>query len=388
MPTHPSPRAALIAASALALAAGARAQDVGEYKLPPAPIPTTRPAGPVIPEAPVVRSADPRPEPSASPSPTASADPATETPETPASRPAPARAAAPNRRATATATTGPVTPAAAESDAVVSLAPTGPTEPAAAEPAASAPPPAPVTATPGESGWPLWWHALGGFGVIALPALFLLGRRRKRAFEPGDDPLIAARSANPPTPTPTRVTPPGPLVTPPDPTAQPSPPARSAGPAPLVLAFEAQKLSLSFMNARLTYRLALTNAGAAPTGPLQVAGDMISAHASRDRGAQLQPALAAMPVLHRVAQLAPQESIELDGEIVLPLSDVQALTSGRAVMLVPLVRLHVGAQGGSGETRVFVVGEPGAAGGRVQPIRLDLGPRPITPLAQAEIKTR
>lgn len=141
------------------------------------------------------------------------------------------------------------------------------------------------------------------------------------------------------------------------------------------------RLSATLVNATLAYRLHLTNGGDQPMTDLAVSGDMIAAHASRPVDEQLGTAGgAALPPLHRVETLAPGQSVTLTGDIRLPLAAIRPIRRGDAALFVPLARIEAHGQAIDGSTistrGTFLVGqEPDAGSERLQPFRLDLGPR-------------
>ena len=183
--------------------------------------------------------------------------------------------------------------------------------------------------------------------------------------------------------------------------ASPAHPATPAAPEPPVitasgalhLALQATRMSATLVNTTLSYRLAVTNRGLEPLHDVRIAGDMIAAHASRSASEQLGPVGATFPELHRIATLAPGESVTLGGDIRLPLVSIIPIRNGDAALFVPLARLRGQGQNPAGETvaggGTFLVGqEPGlagqapSAGKRLQPFRLDLGPRNYSRLGQ------
>jgi hypothetical protein len=179
--------------------------------------------------------------------------------------------------------------------------------------------------------------------------------------------------------------------------AHPEPePARAPGPPPptplptadtgLHLALQATRMSATLMNTALSYRLSLTNRGAVAVRDVRVDGDMISAHASRPPGELFGPFAAVLPELHRVPALAPGESVTLTGEIRLPLTAITPIRRGNAAFFVPLARLRarglaptgVSVEGGG----TYLVGQEPGANRKLQPFRLDLGPRNYSKLGQ------
>ena len=171
-----------------------------------------------------------------------------------------------------------------------------------------------------------------------------------------------------------------------------SPAAASPDPLPtpaaggLHLALQATRMSATLINTTLSYRLAVTNRGREPLHDVRIAGDMIAAHASRSATEQLGPDDASLPELHRIATLAPGESVTLGGDIRLPLVSITPIRRGDAALFVPLARLRGHAQDPAGATVVgggtFLVGQEPGASKRLQPFRLDLGPRNYSKLGQ------
>ena len=149
-------------------------------------------------------------------------------------------------------------------------------------------------------------------------------------------------------------------------------------------------MSATLLNAVLSYELIVCNRGSETIGPVTVGGDMIGAHATLPDRAQLEMSGSAIVPLHRLASLAPGESITLSGEFKLPLAAITPIRSGNAALFVPLARFRVeAARPGAPPLAVnsaFVIGEdqerPGAA---LRPFRLDLGPRLYSRLGQREL---
>lgn len=151
------------------------------------------------------------------------------------------------------------------------------------------------------------------------------------------------------------------------------------------MTLQATRMSATLVNAVLSYRLAVTNESAEPLGEIAVTGDMVAAHSSRPANELLGPDAAALPRLHRIAGLAPGETAVLEGDIRLPLAAITPIRRGNAALFVPLARIHAegvtpGGQRVSG-AGTFLVGQP-AASARLQPFRLDLGPRMYSQVGQ------
>jgi hypothetical protein len=137
----------------------------------------------------------------------------------------------------------------------------------------------------------------------------------------------------------------------------------------------------------------VTNAGRLAMQHIAVRGDMIAAHASRPRDEQLGRSGAAPgsldAPLHAITSLAPGESATFGGELQLPLTAILPIRRGEAHLFVPLARFSAQALADGAPvtaTGAFVVGQAsGAAAGKLQPFRLDLGPRLYSQLGQHEL---
>lgn len=159
---------------------------------------------------------------------------------------------------------------------------------------------------------------------------------------------------------------------------------------PLAFVLEATRLSATLVNATLSYRLTVTNHGPVALSDIAIGGDMISAHASRAMEEQLGLSGPDLPDLHRIADLAPGEQVVLAGEMRLPLAAVTPIRNGSAQLFVPLARIDAwatAAGGGAVRARAaFLVGQspplPEAINARLQPFRLDLGPRVYDQIGQ------
>ena len=355
----------------------ATAQD-GQFDLrtrgSPSPEPTV--VGPVDPDTPTIR-ARPQPAPAivlptAQPGPTAGADQPTAPPTQPSSSPQtrspqPRTSAAPQR-------SGADSPALPSAEAALPL----PVTSAAAPPAsASAPAKVPGAVQPRNldlvsrsGGIGLW------LGLATLIALLAGGawlawsrhfRHRARALPaPVVERPRVASSAKAPTPA----------------SPEPLPVPANA----LHLALQATRMSATLVNTTLSYRLAVTNRGREPLHDVRISGDMIAAHASRSATEQLGLDEASLPELHRIATLAPGESVTLGGDIRLPLVSITPIRRGDAALFVPLARLRGLAHDPAGATvsggGTFLVGQEPGASKRLQPFRLDLGPRNYSKLGQ------
>ncbi len=362
-------------------------------------IPTGRPtgssraAGPVDDQNPIVRAPSPRPSPAPvlTPEPvvTPAPAPAASSPA-PSTRPAPASprpasgAAAPGTRRIEAAPAG--VPAATPSPTPASgaaLPPSGTVpEPAIAATNSFALPqtsdPAPTSAA---AGWYWPWIA-GAAGLLASLFALLWWRRRPRDEQLEFDPPVVPAPSPAPAPAPA----PQPAPAAPKPAAAPLPESASG----LAIALEAQRITASLMATTLNYTLRLTNNSGQSLSALAVEGDMISAHASLPPEQQIANDNQRLELRHALVTLAPGESAEFTGDFRLPLSAITPIRAGEAAYFVPLARLRVEASQHSGqqmvEVQTFVVGElPEQPGAALRPFRLDLGPRTYSRIGQRAV---
>lgn len=373
------------AALALALAAlapaSAFAQQPGslsDFQLPPDPDETSTPAveGPVDPDAPLRTTPRivPTARPTAQPSPV------------PLELPPPP---APRSQSTASEPSEPApraTQAPAEQAPTEAAAPTLDVAEQASTDSGSTfdftPPPAattvPTTMTPGdlgatpEGGGSLvpWLAALIAALAAAGAGYWFLRRREELVPVPVVEPPLARREPRPePAPPP-----PGPA---PGAAAAPQPHSSFAPEGDgISLAAQPVRFSRSMMNATFAYRLVLENRSGEQWEDLAIEADLVTAHGSAPVAEQLADPAAPLAPMRTVQTLAPGETIEVTGDVRLPLQQVRAIPQGRAAVYVPLLRLRVAAKDKPPLARTFLVGQlPNRQGGKLQPFRLDEMPQ-------------
>lgn len=375
---------ALFAAVALLALPGpalAAAGSVNDFRLPQGGSQTAPPAperqGPVAPDVPESQAPRATPAPTATPVPPQSTPPGPARPATvqPIATPRPAGTVpAAQRPATARSVAAPTpapisTPSARGAEPGAAVTP----EPIATPATPPLPIPQPLPAPPlasaeaDTSGWLPW--ALGAAALLAALALaWLFLRQRIGPERPQQTPVLErprAASALSPTPEPE----PAPIV--------PLPPRD-----PLHVTLVPVRLSLTLVNAVLTWEVELANQGNAPLTGLAVAADMISAHADlslEDRSSGPAAGVEAMAL----GQLALGERRMAGGDIRLPFPHIVPIWHGEIALLMPLLRLRISADGMAPVTRIFLVGQPSPTDATtLQPFRLDLGPRVYPDLAQ------
>jgi len=215
----------------------------------------------------------------------------------------------------------------------------------------------------------LGWLALAG--LLAVGALLLALRRRRSGTEAkaAPEPMERVQPVPPPAPVPT---------------ARPAPAPAPVAPVDIGLAgvelhVTGGRLSLSLMNAALTFEVTLRHAGPVPLTGLSLRADLIGAHAALQHEEQLGGPTPDAPVIAQMPILPPGETQTIAGEVRLPLAQVTAIRQGRSSLFVPLLRLALEGEGQDRRTRTVLIGPPGQSG-QVQPVRLDAGPRVIAPL--------
>ncbi len=156
----------------------------------------------------------------------------------------------------------------------------------------------------------------------------------------------------------------------------PKPLAAAATDQPAIgLMLDPLRLSATLTSSSLSYRLSVTNNSAAALSDVVVAGGMISAHASLPVEQQLATDGQMLELLHQLELLAPGETIELTGDLRLPLPQITPIRSGKALLFIPLARFRVEA-GSTAALATFVIGEtPPVAEAALLPFRIDMGPR-------------
>ncbi len=332
--------------------ANASAQDANSYQLPPTPAQTDAVQGPVVADAPPPRAVIVPP-----PAPVIIIEP-------PVVTPSPTQQSTPRRSPTAR-----TTPSAIPTPLPVS--PTDDDFSALPPPAIPLPAPSqdmqteqPVPAQNRDVPW--GWIALVLTFAIAAGG-WLVWRRRAQS-----EPSVAAQA-------PVLQCPKAPLQS----AAEPKPTLPPAATKPLlVLDFAAVRMSVSLVNATLSYRMILIADDNIDS--VIVRGDMTSAHASRPNEEQLS--LIDAPILHRFDHISAGVEVELKGDIRLPLSAITPIRHGNAVLFVPLMRIEVDGKAAGESLKIrtaFVSGlnDP-ASGQRLRPIRLDHGPRVYSDVGQ------
>ena len=228
-----------------------------------------------------------------------------------------------------------------------------------------------------------WWWLAAPAALLALLAGWLM-RRRGRAGpeqdEPEETPEAAPVVERAPPAQEQEAPPPQPAPSLPDPQLA----AQWSGDK-LAVALEVGRLSATLVNATLTWQLSVENRGDDSLGPIMVAGDMIAAHSSLPVEQQLATDGQPLELLDEIASIPAGERVDLQGEFRMPLSSVNPIRAGSALLFIPVLRFRVEAEGTS-TLATFVVGEtPPVAAAALLPFRLDLGPRVWPRISQRPI---
>ena len=148
---------------------------------------------------------------------------------------------------------------------------------------------------------------------------------------------------------------------------------------PLHIDCQPIRFTLTLQHAALGYRLEFCNRGADALGPLIIRADLVAAGNRLAQDYPVEFTADALPVCHYLDSLPAGDSVELAGDLRLPLANIAALRLGKAELLVPLLRLCAESAGESRPafnlSTCFAIGMPPlSAGGGIQPFRLDAGP--------------
>ncbi|WP_130586998.1 hypothetical protein [Qipengyuania flava] len=349
------------------LPAAALAQSVNDFSLEPAPTPSATPQaqGPADTRSGIEirpRAVNtPAPTPSTANTPTPTPTPTADSPRSeprsaqPEPRPVPSPTVTP--RTIETAPVSPPVPSPTPSQAQPSdtLVPSV-AQPNSAVPSSDAAGPGSDESADATVRWP--WLAGAAALLALLGAGLLLWRRRRSVVVPEiERPVVAG-----------------------------------AGPAEALplseavqIRMENEKLIRSAAYATLKYSVTLINRTDAALTELALGLDLVSAHAEAPMEDQVATLQSALEQRHDVARLSPRQSMTLTGQVQMPLATAHVIRQGRLPLLVPLLRLRIDRAESDAVVKTYVVGQGTPEGGRLQPFRLDEGPRSYAPIAQREI---
>ena len=233
---------------------------------------------------------------------------------------------------------------------------------------------------PQESQIPYWQIAAG----LALAGMLLLGvlwlRRRRRPSEMRNQ--AHAKPAVEPAPV-QRASLPQPVAAAPEPA--PSPTTKKPN---VTLDFVPEKATISFATLTVKGQLRLTNTGDAPAKGMKLRAGMISAGEQQGNAINAFHAASSDIETQALGETKPGETIAMEMELSVPLTEMQSFTLGEQKLMVPIMVANV-AYRGSGEATTDIARIACMIGREATPpvpkmgaLRLDLGPRSFAPLGQ------
>lgn len=146
----------------------------------------------------------------------------------------------------------------------------------------------------------------------------------------------------------------------------------------------------TFMRVAMRYALVVRNPGSRAVKDIVVRAAMIPASADQDREVAQFHADPAGAVLHRIASIPAGGSVEVEGELALPLAETRPVAYGQRLLFVPLAVFAIGFVRNAKARNLalaYMVGVGGAGdgdgnGGKMGPLRLDLAPKTYNDVAQ------
>ena len=206
---------------------------------------------------------------------------------------------------------------------------------------------------------------------------------------PSPAPITATAPTPSPEPTPTPAH--GPAPAPASVSAPIAHAAPIAQPPRLLLDFTTLGVDVTLVNAVARYHLAITNMADIPVSDVALHGSVVQAR--RGMPPTIDPMLgdSLLPLLQKVADIAPDGTQRCEGQIRLPLQQIEPIEMQGRLLFVPVVHIWIGYSGPDGTryavTQSFVLGEESSPPGpRVGPLRLDLGPRRFTGVGQRPLQ--
>ena len=166
-------------------------------------------------------------------------------------------------------------------------------------------------------------------------------------------------------------------------------------PAPVVprllLDFTTLGIDVTLVNAVARYHLGVTNMSDMPLGKLALHGAIVQARKGMPPTVDPLRGDSLLPHLQKIADIEPGGTQRCEGQIRLPLGQIEPIAMQGRLLFVPIVHLWIGYDGPDGTryavTQSFVLGEESnPPGPRVGPLRLDLGPRRFTAIGQRPLQ--
>lgn len=240
-----------------------------------------------------------------------------------------------------------------------------------------APPSANITGGPGGRSMLPWLVALLAIGAAGAAFAWRRRNARELAYAGAADALANALVPPPPAPAPFT-----PRVAQPVASLAPAPPPSSGVVSTrlrpwIELEFMATRAVITDDTATVHFDIILYNSGSAPAREVLIEGRMFNAGSDQDREIV---DFFDHPVAkgNTIAQIPPLSRVELKSAVSMPRASMMEYQVDGRRLFVPLVGFNTLYRAGAseGQTSVsYIVGRGGEDGGKMAPLRLDLGPR-------------
>lgn len=159
----------------------------------------------------------------------------------------------------------------------------------------------------------------------------------------------------------------------------------------LLLDFTTLGVDVTLVNAVARYHLGVTNMGDLALSNLTLHGAVVQARRGMPPTVDPMRGDALLPHLQKIADIDAGGTQRCEGQIRLPLNQIEPIEMQGRLLFVPVVHIWIGYDGPDGTryavTQSFVLGEESSPPGpRVGPLRLDLGPRRFTAIGQRPLQ--
>jgi hypothetical protein len=212
---------------------------------------------------------------------------------------------------------------------------------------------------------------------------FAFGASAAPAPAPAPARPVAAEPSKPPAPAP---------QAPPAPAPETSSVAASvAQPPRLLLDFTTLGVDVTLVNAIARYHLGITNMSDITVSEVALHGAVVQARRGMPPTIDPLRGDVLLPKLQTLEDIAADATRRCEGQIRLPLEQIEPIEMQGRLLFVPVVHIWIGYTGPDGTryavTQSFVIGEESSPPGpRVGPLRLDLGPRRFTEVGQRPLQ--
>ena len=142
------------------------------------------------------------------------------------------------------------------------------------------------------------------------------------------------------------------------------------------------RMTIGSLEATLSWRLLLRNAGQTHLVALRIASDLACAMALQVNGDQLSGPEMSLARTQRAKRIDPGAEMEIAGENAIPLSGLKPIVKNGRHMILPIMRLRIVGAGIAPLRRAFLVGKPPALHDeRLRPVQLEKDGRVLTELS-------